>query len=604
MQVRFWGTRGSIAKPGPTTVRYGGNTSCVQMVSAAGTLLVIDCGTGVQDLGQHLLREARGTPIRGNILISHTHWDHIQGIPFFAPLFVPGNEWDFHAPQGFGDSLRKTLGGQMEYDYFPITPDAFGATIRYHNVAEGVFQIGDITVRTRYLNHPALTIGYRFEVDGASIVYSCDHEPHSKCLAAGSGEIGGQDAEHAEFLRGADLVIHDAQYTAAEYPAKTGWGHSTVEYAARLCADVGVRRLALTHHDPMRTDDDVDTVVAALKRDQRPASPLEIFAAAEGMVINVAGRGATRARTVSDDVPSPPAAPAGPADVVFATQDPALAKLLEASLALSHAGVTRAGGFDEALVLGANKKSMMIVDHKLLGDNDRVTALTNLVGAGGRPMPLIVIGGQPPANFQANASVEWIEQLHSEQYLRSRIRTWLMRGNFRWLPARIPEDEAERLAALHALRLLDTAAEERFDQYTRIAAKLFDVSTSLMTLVDGDRQWFKSATGTPIRETSRDMSFCAHAILQPNVLIVPDALEDDRFADNPVVVGDERVRFYAGVPLKSSGGYRIGTLCLVDQRPREMSAEETALLESLGQMVERELVKDAETAAPLLLQAR
>ena len=250
MQVRFWGTRGSFAKPGASTVRYGGNTSCVQVVSSAGTLLIIDCGTGAHELGQLLMRQEK-QPIKGHILISHTHWDHIQGIPFFAPLFIPGNSWDFYAPQGFGESLRDTLGGQMEYTYFPVTPDAFGAEVRYNNLTEGSFRIDDIVVHTRYLNHPALTLAYRIEVDGVAIVYSCDHEPHSRQLAMGEGPIEGEDRLHAEFFRGADLVIHDAQYTPAEYATKIGWGHSTAEYAVKMCQSVGRQA---GRADPPRSD--------------------------------------------------------------------------------------------------------------------------------------------------------------------------------------------------------------------------------------------------------------------------------------------------------------------------------------------------------------
>ena len=156
MQVRFWGTRGSLAKPGPRTVRYGGNTSCVEIRTAAGTRLVIDCGTGGHELGQAIMRE--GGPSRGHMLISHTHWDHIQGIPFFTPFFVPGHEWDLYAPQGFSESLKDTLAGQMEYTYFPVTPEAFGATVRYNNLGEGRFVIDDIAIQTRYLNHPALAL--------------------------------------------------------------------------------------------------------------------------------------------------------------------------------------------------------------------------------------------------------------------------------------------------------------------------------------------------------------------------------------------------------------------------------------------------------------
>jgi phosphoribosyl 1,2-cyclic phosphodiesterase len=201
MRVQFWGTRGSIAKPGPSTARYGGNTSCIEVRSARGTLVIIDCGTGAHSLGQNLLSTAT-KGLRGHILISHTHWDHIQGMPFFAPLFVPGNEWDIYGPKGLDQSLRETLAGQMQYTYFPVTPDQFGATVRYRDLVEGTFDLDDIKVTTHYLNHPALTLGYRLEADGATIVYCCDHEPYSRKLADGRGEIAGQDLLHAEFISG------------------------------------------------------------------------------------------------------------------------------------------------------------------------------------------------------------------------------------------------------------------------------------------------------------------------------------------------------------------------------------------------------------------
>jgi phosphoribosyl 1,2-cyclic phosphodiesterase len=219
MRVQFWGTRGSIATPGPATARYGGNTSCIELRSGRGTLVVIDCGTGAHPLGQKLIADdIQG----GHILISHTHWDHIQGVPFFAPLFRDGTDWDIYGPKGLGQSLRETLAGQMQYTYFPISLDRFGATVRYHDLVEGAFDIGDVKVSTHYLNHPALTLGYRLETDGLVVVYACDHEPYSRNLATGQGEITGQDLRHAEFLKDADLLIHDAQYTAAEYPSKVG----------------------------------------------------------------------------------------------------------------------------------------------------------------------------------------------------------------------------------------------------------------------------------------------------------------------------------------------------------------------------------------------
>jgi hypothetical protein len=139
-------------------------------------------------------------------------------------IFASGNTWDLYAPKGVRHSLRDALEGQMQYSYFPVQLDELGAEIRYHELVEGTFRIADVTIRTRYLNHPALTFGYRLETEDAAVVYASDHEPHSRHLAGGSGEIGGEDLQHCQFLGGADLVIHDAQYTADEYPQKIGWG--------------------------------------------------------------------------------------------------------------------------------------------------------------------------------------------------------------------------------------------------------------------------------------------------------------------------------------------------------------------------------------------
>ena len=146
---------------------------------------------------------------------------------------MPGNEWDIYGPKGLGQSLRETLAGQMQYTYFPVTLDQCGAKIRYHDLVEGTFDIDDIKVSTHYLNHPALTLGYRLEADGVTVVYCCDHEPHSRMLATGHGDITGQDLRYAKFFNRADLLIHDAQY-CQEYPTKVGWGHSSVEYVVNL----------------------------------------------------------------------------------------------------------------------------------------------------------------------------------------------------------------------------------------------------------------------------------------------------------------------------------------------------------------------------------
>src|SRR5215510_1334366 len=291
MHVRIWGARGSLATPGPTTVRYGGNTACVEITTPGGALIIIDCGTGIRGLGQHLLATEPAI-LKGHILISHTHWDHIQGIPFFGPFFAAGNEWDLYAPKGAHQSLRDALEGQMEYSYFPVQLDDLGAEIRYHELVEGAFRIADATIRTRYLNHPALTFAYRIEAEGAAIVYASDHEPHSRHLADGTGEISGEDLRHCEFLADADLVIHDAQYTAAEYAQKIGWGHSTVEYALAMCRAAGVRKVVLSHHDPSRNDDAIDRIITKARADLRHnASAMEVMAATEGSELSIKGEG-------------------------------------------------------------------------------------------------------------------------------------------------------------------------------------------------------------------------------------------------------------------------------------------------------------------------
>ena len=214
MKVTFWGTRGSIAKAGHSTLRFGGNTSCVSVRSDAGTQIVIDCGTGAHGLGQELVAEAGGAAIDGHILISHTHWDHIQGLPFFAPLFQAGNRWELYGPSGLDGSLSEILAGQMEYRYFPVAIDQLSADVHHHDLVEGTFDIHDVRVDTQYLNHPALTLGYRLEVDGATVVYASDHEPHDQSLASG-GDVtqNRHDEAHARFVAGADLLIHDAQYS-------------------------------------------------------------------------------------------------------------------------------------------------------------------------------------------------------------------------------------------------------------------------------------------------------------------------------------------------------------------------------------------------------
>jgi phosphoribosyl 1,2-cyclic phosphodiesterase/CheY-like chemotaxis protein len=594
MFVRFWGTRGSIPKPGPTTLKYGGNTSCVQVQSAAGTVVMLDCGTGAVSFGAELMRSGK-KPIRGNLLISHTHWDHIQGLPFFAPLFVPGNEWDVYAPRGFEQSVRETLAGQMQSTYFPVELEQLGAAIRYHDLTEGVFSLGDIRVSTQYLNHPALALGYRLEADGVIVVYACDHEPHSRALAYGSGDVGGQDQRHAEFLAGADLLIHDAQYRASEYESKIGWGHSTIEYVIAMAQLAEVKSVALTHHDPLRDDDTIDKEVAEIREQLKAqGASLEVFAAAEGPLLEIKAHVGRKPKRQVDE-PSAEAAVSSRLSeliVLMGIADPSLNDLLWQTLHTEGVKVLRVTDGASALRLAqTDEPSLIILDRYLHGVDSLETcrAIRAASRSKDKQVPIVIVAAQEDAGAGNAAGVtDWLVKPFSTIYARTRMRAWLLRTACRWAPAPLPEDEPERLAALHRLDILDTEPEERFDKLTRIAAALFDVPIALISMVDENRQWFKSAYGTSVCEGPRDMSFCAHAILATAVMIVPDALLDSRFADNPVVVNDPRVRFYAGCPLVSDGRC-VGTLCLIDIRPRDLDATAIRLLQDLAELVLQEL---------------
>lgn len=596
LRVQFWGTRGSLAKPGRSNVKYGGNTSCVQVTSASGTLLVLDCGTGIHDLGRALMASGK-KPIRGSILIGHTHWDHIQGLPFFAPLFVPGNEWDIYAPRGIGQSLRETLAGQMQYTYFPISLEAMGSKIRYHELVEGVFNIEDIKITTRYLNHPALTLGYRMESGGATVVYACDHEPFSKPAEVASRDYNIRDQRHVGFLSGADLVVHDSQYTAEEYPQKIGWGHSTMEYAMDVCRAAGAKRLAFTHHDPLRDDAAIDQLVEAVRVTKADAtSSLEVFGAADGMTVDVTASAAKSAE-VSTNTTSALASDLGGLvehTVLLAVANPVQSGALAEAARSHRLRVLEAKDGPTAWrLVRAEHPSLVIVEQNLPGNDDFALcrALRGATPAEGNDVPVVVLADTEDRDAgQAAGVTDWLTPPFSPTFARTHMQAWIMRTSCRWQRAAKPADEANRLAALRALNLLDTAPQERFERITRVAKALADVPIAYISFVDENRQWFMSCQGLSAKETSREVAFCAHVVVLRKPLIIPDALLDSRFAENPLVTTDPRVRFYAGFPLILPNGACIGTLCFVDTRPRQFPAESLVAFEDLAEMAKQEIV--------------
>jgi CheY-like chemotaxis protein len=441
MRIRFWGTRGSLPKPGARTVRYGGNTSCVEVRASDGTLIVLDCGTGAHELGQALLASGQ-RPLRGYLLITHTHWDHIQGFPFFAPLFIPGNEWDVYAPQGVGQSLADTLAAQMEYKYFPVPLRQLEATVRYHTLVESAFDVGGVRVIARYLNHPGIALGYRLEADGVTVVYATDHEPHSRHqaarTAADAGLVHPEDQRHVDFLVGADLIIHDAQYTLDEYPQKITWGHSPAERAVDFARAAGAKRLALFHHDPMRNDEALDRLVEACReRGTAGGGELEVFAAAEGQVVELAPRAAARppvAEHREASMVGAVGAAAGPLTILLVDDDPDILRLLTMTLRSEGFRLLTAGDGDTALAMArAERPDLLLLDWNMPGRNglEVCQALRAESDPRLRDVPVVMLTAQggaedTAAGFAAGVT-DYVTKPFKPTHVRSRVHTWLLR---------------------------------------------------------------------------------------------------------------------------------------------------------------------------------
>lgn len=290
MKIKFWGVRGSIPVPGPTTVRYGGNTTCIEVRADDGSLIILDGGTGIFPLAQSLLKEL---PVKAHIFNTHSHWDHIQGLPFFIPIFIPGNKIHFYGAFDpiSGEGPERIMNVQMQYSFFPVREAEMKSQFEYVvAMPHEVITVGCATITPIMLNHPVVDLGYRVECNGKSMFFTGDHEPHFNIYSPdddGYAEYEQLLAEQrktiVEAIRGVDVLVADSAYTIEEYPAKKGWGHGTFDSSIELALAAGVKRLYCTHHEPTRSDDQLEAAfAAALARFEGKLDGLVIELAREG----------------------------------------------------------------------------------------------------------------------------------------------------------------------------------------------------------------------------------------------------------------------------------------------------------------------------------
>jgi phosphoribosyl 1,2-cyclic phosphodiesterase/ActR/RegA family two-component response regulator len=306
VRLKFWGVRGSIPSPGPETVFYGGNTSCVE-VRVGSNIIVLDAGSGLRRLGLALVEEFKEQPMHLNLLITHTHWDHIQGFPFFLPAYNPKNKVTIYGFEGASQGLQNTLSDQMESPYFPISMQQMPGHIAIRELRDLNFNVNQVPVRAHFLNHPGSCTGYRLLTPGGSISYLPDIELYHRLRDRWITETilvpqkerettPPEDCALIEFIRDSDVLILDSQYDAAEYEKHVGWGHSCVEDSVAFALHANVKRLFLFHHDPDHTDEQISRMVArARQMVARRRSSLMVEAAREGYELILAPEAKTEA---------------------------------------------------------------------------------------------------------------------------------------------------------------------------------------------------------------------------------------------------------------------------------------------------------------------
>ena len=303
-RLKFWGVRGSIPVPGSSTVGYGGNTSCIE-VRADGEIIILDAGSGMRALGIALEEEFKAHPIKLTILISHTHWDHIQGLPFFLPAYNSKNSLRLLGYEGARAGLATILASQMETSVFPVSLRDMTGAISIEELRTMEFSIGRVRVQARFVNHPGICVGYRLMTSNGSLAYLPDNEPY-ELLKVSLAERDHSDVKQArahaaaeraglvEFIRGADILVIDSQYTDDEYRQKIGWGHGSLSSVVSLALDAGVRKLFLFHHDPSRDDKGVDQMVESARMlVLESGQPMEVDAAREGSEVWLGAKAST-----------------------------------------------------------------------------------------------------------------------------------------------------------------------------------------------------------------------------------------------------------------------------------------------------------------------
>ncbi len=280
VRARCWGTRGSIPSPGPRTARYGGNTTSFE-VRHGNQRLIFDAGSGLRELGLALLEEPGEFH---HIFLTHFHWDHIQGFPFFAPLYNPDFDLKIVGPKQNNTDVRSLFAGQMGPIYFPVPFSVVAATMSFDHLNEGTLEVGAATLRTMRVKHPSYVIGYRVEVGGRVICFIPDDEIEGDMYEMDDGWY----QRLVDFVHGADLLIHDSMYTDEEYPSRVGWGHSTFTQSLRLAEEGEVKKLLFFHHDPTRSDNELEEIVNRVRDNALSRGcTVEMEAAAEGIDIKL-----------------------------------------------------------------------------------------------------------------------------------------------------------------------------------------------------------------------------------------------------------------------------------------------------------------------------